>query len=164
MERIAIVVFKHGLQPSVASEPTGGLAAQYNTCRLEDIGDSGIDARERCWVQQCVDGNMNDNLRRKARCLKFARNKPICEFAHTQKALGPPLFASQTFMRDFIEIGGNSANNRCTIGDRSFFAFGAHMGGDGIERRKYERSVHMIERSAQLNAVVIVKHHHPTCR
>jgi hypothetical protein len=83
MEGVTVVVFKHGLQPGVASEPTGGTASKHNTCRLKHIGSSGIDARERCWVQQRVDGNMNDDLRGKTRCLKFARNEPVCEFAHT---------------------------------------------------------------------------------
>ena len=82
VERVSVVFFEHGLHAGIAGEPSGCVSPQYNASRFENISSAGFDPEQGSWVQQRVDGNMNNDLCGEPRSLKLARDVAAREFAH----------------------------------------------------------------------------------
>ena len=84
------------------------------------------------------------------------------EFAHSQKAFGPPLFPGETFGRRFVEIGRNSTDGGNAAWNGSSHSFGTNLRRNGIESGENERAVHVVERCPQFDPVVVVEHDNAT--
>lgn len=63
VKRVSVVVFEHGLDAGIAGEPSGCISPEHDTSRFEKISSTGFDPEQGSWVQQRVDGNMNNDLR-----------------------------------------------------------------------------------------------------
>lgn len=157
MKWVTVPVLEHREQARIAGQPTRCIATKGHAGGLEHIGGSGVVSDERGRRQQGLDRNMNDDLGCEARCLQTRRRMGLCEFAHAEKTLGPPLIAGATLGGGLIEIGGHTGTGGVAIGAHSIGAFGAQACSDGVECGEDEGPMHMIERCAQFDSFVVVE-------